>query len=177
MSRVSVSSTINKEELKYGNDDDMRSPGKGVDPLIMISDMSSDPIGYAEERMDLIRSLYKGLRKQYEVPGESYHSFTDAFYVLNREYRNCLTVISRYVGGMYMDRSMVGQQDSELPFMSIPEETQKWAMTLLNKYAFSPNAFSVPNDIYNHLQWQRRGWSGTKDHKIHDQILDQQRNI
>ena len=179
MSRVSqLLAQSTKEELKYGNDaDDMRSPGKGIDPRIMISDMSSDPIGYAEERMDLIRSLYKGLRKQYEVPGESYHSFTDAFYVLNREYRNCLTVISRYVGGMYMDRSMVGQQDSELPFMSIPEETQKWAMTLLNKYAFSPNAFSVPNDIYNHLQWQRRGWSGTKDHKIHDQILDQQRNI
>ena len=167
-----------KEELKYGNDaDDMRSPGKGVDPRIMIYDMSSDPIGYAQERMDLIRSLYKGLRKRYEVPGESYHSFTDAFYVLNREYRNCLIVISRYIGGMYMDRSMVGQDDSELPFMAIPKETQKWAMALLDKYVFSPNAFSVPNDIYNHLQWQRRGWSGTKDHKVHDQILDQQKNI
>ncbi len=167
-----------KEELKYGNDaDDMRSPGKGVDPRIMIFDMSNDPIGYAQERMDLIRSLYKGLRKRYEFPGESYHSFTDAFYVLNREYRSCLTVISRYVGGMYMDRSMVGQENSELPFMAIPKETQKWAMALLDKYAFSPNAFSVPNDIYNHLQWQRRGWSGTKDHKIHDQILDQQRNV
>ena len=167
-----------KEELRYGNDaDDMRSPGRGVDPRIMISDMSSDPIGYAQERMDLIRSLYKGLRKQYETPGESYHAFTDAFYVLNREYRSCLTVISRYVGGMYMDRSMVGQEESELPFMAVPKETQKWAMALLDKYAFSPNAFSVPNDIYNHLQWQRRGWSGTKDHKIHDQILDQQRNI
>ena len=179
LARVSkLLSQSTKEELRYGNDaDDMRSPGKGVDPRIMIFDMSTDPVGYAEERMDLIRSLFSELRKRYEVPGESYHAFADAFYILNREYRSCLTVISRYVGGLYMDRSMVGQENSELPFMAIPKETQKWAMALLDKYAFSPNAFSVPNDVYNHLQWQRRGWSGTKDHKIHDQVLDQQKNI
>ena len=179
LARVSkLLSQSTKEELRYGNDaDDMRSPGKGVDPRIMIFDMSTDPVGYAEERMDLIRSLFSELRKRYEVPGESYHAFADAFYILNREYRSCLTVISRYVGGLYMDRSMIGQENSELPFMAIPKETQKWAMALLDKYAFSPNAFSVLNDVYNHLQWQRRGWSGTKDHKIHDQVLDQQKNI
>jgi len=167
-----------KLELGYGNDaDDMRSPGKGVDPRIMVLDMSSDPLGYAEERMDLIRSLHGSLRGRYEEHGNSYHAFTDAFYILNREYRNCTNVISRYIGGIFMDRSMIGQDDKEPPFLAINKDTQKWAMTLLNKYVFSPKAFEIPQDIYNHLQWERRGWSGTRDHKIHDQILDIQKNI
>ena len=167
-----------KPELGYGNDaDDMRSPGKGLDPRIMVNDMSDNPLGYAEERMDLIRSLYKPLRSRYEKHGESYHAFTDAFNILNREYRVCAAVVSRYVGGMFMDRSMVGQEDRELPFMPIPRDTQKWAMTLLNKYIFSPQAFQRPEDIYNHLQWERRGWSGTSDPHIHDQILNVQKTI
>ena len=167
-----------KMELGYGNDaDDMRSPGDGVDPRIMIFDMSSDPLGYAEERLDLIRSLYKPLRTRYEKHGESYHEFTDAFYILNREYSNCANVVSRYIGGLYMDRSMVGQDDRELPFLAINRDTQKWAMTLLNKYILSPQSFIIPNNIYNHLQWERRGWSGTKDHRIHDQVLDIQKNV
>ena len=72
---------------------------------------------------------------------------------------------------------MVGQDDREPPFLAINKDTQKWAMTLLNKYVFSPKAFAVPQDIYSHLQWERRGWSGTKDHKIHDQVLDIQKNV
>ena len=176
MNQILAQST--KQELRFGNDaDDMRSAGKGVDPRIMIYDMSSDPLGYAEERMDLIRSLYKPLRKRYEDHGKSYHAFTDAFYILNREYSTSTSIISRYIGGLFMDRSMVGQEDREFPFNVIDRETQKWAMTLLNKYLFSPQAFLIPKDIYNHLQWERRGWSGTKDHKIHDQVLDVQKNI
>ena len=53
----------------------------------------------------------------------------------------------------------------------------KTAMTLLNKYIFSPQAFQRPEDIYNHLQWERRGWSGTSDPHIHDQILNVQKTI
>ena len=167
-----------KIEYRFGNDaDDMRSPGKGLDPRIMIYDMSSNPLGYAQERIDLIRSLYETLRSRYENEFESYHAFTDAFYILNREHRNSSTVISRYIGGLYMDRSMVGQDDRDTPFVPIDKDTQKWAMTLLNKYVFSPNAFDIPENIYNHLQWERRGFSGTKDHKIHDQILDIQKTI
>ena len=76
----------------------MRSPGKGIDPRVNVSDMSADPVAYAKQRMDIVRSLYPGLKKRYERSGESYHAFTDAFSILNREYSNSAMVISRYVG-------------------------------------------------------------------------------
>ena len=137
-----------KNEYGFGNDaDDMRSPGKGIDPRIMVSDMSSDPVGYAQQRMDIIKSLYPNLLKRYEQPGESYHAFRNAFSTLNREYAGCTRVISRYVGGIYMDRSMVGQAGKEDPFVPVPKDEQKWAMMLLNSYVFAPDAFKIPGEL------------------------------
>jgi hypothetical protein len=67
-----------KNEYGYGNDaDDMRSSGKGIDPRIMVSDMSDDPVAYAQQRMDINRSLYPGLKNKFEKTGQSYHGFTD----------------------------------------------------------------------------------------------------
>ena len=167
-----------KNEYRYGNDaDDMRSAGKAIDPRIMISDMSDDPVAYAQQRMDIIRSMYPTLNDKFAKKGESYHALRDAFIVLNSEYSNCTRIISRYVGGVYMDRSMVGQEGKEKPFDPVPREDQKWAMTLLTKYAFAPDAFQMPSDIYNYLQRERRGWSGTKDPNVLGMFLNIQKDL
>ena len=76
-----------------------------------------------------------------------------------------------------MDRSMAGQAGKEEPFVPVPKDEQKWAMTLLNSYVFAPDAFKIPGEIYNYLQSQRRGFSGTKDPKIHDMVLSIQSGI
>ena len=167
-----------KNELGFGNDaDDMRSPGKGIDPRIMIGDMSDDPVGYAKDRMDHVRLLFRGLRERYEKNGKSYHAFFDAYNILIREYSSSAGVVSRYVGGVLIDRSFVGQKDKGTPFSPVPETKQKWAMTLLNKYVFAPNAFETPEGIFDYLQLERRGFSGTYDPKIHDQFLSIQKGI
>ena len=167
-----------KNEYGYGNDaDDMRSAGRGIDPRIMISDMSDDAVGYAQQRMDIIRSLYPSLLDKFEEPGRSYHGFRGAFSILNSEYATCTRIISRYIGGVYMDRSMAGQVGKEKPFVPVPKDEQKWAMTLLNNYLFAPDAFKVPEDMYGYLQWERRGWSGTKDPKVLDMVLRMQRGV
>ncbi len=176
-----VSNLLNKSvknEYRYGNDaDDMRSAGKAIDPRIMIADMSDDPVAYAQQRMDIIRSTYPTLGKKFEIKGESYHALRDAFSVLNGEYSNCTRIISRYVGGVFMDRSMVGQEGKDKPFVPVPKEDQKWAMTLLTKYAFAPDAFQIPSDIYSYLQKERRGWSGTKDPNILGMFLNLQKDL
>ena len=167
-----------KNEYGYGNDaDDMRRAGKGIDPRVMLYDMSNDPMGYAQQRMDIIKSIFPNLLTRFEAPGESYHFFRSAFSILNRQYGSSARIISRFVGGVYMDRSMVGQKGKEDPFTPVPREEQKWAMTLLGKYLFSADAFDFSEEMYSHLQWQRRGWSGTKDPKIHDMVLNMQKGV
>ena len=167
-----------KKEYAFGNDaDDMRRAGKGSDPRIMTYDMSDDPVSYAKQRMDIVKSLYPTLVTKYETPGKSYQSLRDAFVILKRQYLTSARIISRHVGGVHIDRSMVGQEGKKPPFSAIPKNEQKWAMTLLNNYMFSPDAHDVPSELYQKLQKERRGWSGTKDPMIHDMSLSMQKSI
>ena len=167
-------------ELLFGNDaDDMRSPGKGIDPRVMIGDMSNNPIEYSERRIALINILMESLSGKYGIDGESYHRLRDAFYILIREYRNSVTTVSRFVGGVYVDRSFVGQEGAGLPYEPVSYETQKYAMYVLEKLLFSPKFFQMPEDLANYLQQQRRGFGffgKTEDPKIHETILGIQKS-
>ena len=89
-------------------------------------------------------------------------------------------MISRYIGGVYVDRAMIGQNGATQPYTPVSLADQKRAMAALSNYAFSPDAYKAPNDLYNYLAMQRRGFnfsSGTEDPKIHDQVLNYQKNV
>ena len=50
-----ILSRSHQHELAFGNDaDDMRAPGRHIDPRVMIGDMSSEPVKYAQGRFCLV---------------------------------------------------------------------------------------------------------------------------
>jgi hypothetical protein len=170
-----------RPELMFGNDaDDMRAPGKAIDPRVMIGDLSNDQIKYSSDRMDLIKGMMKDLKTKYSKEGQSYQELTQAYSVLMGQYAAAGGVTSRFIGGVYIDRAMIGQEGATKPFTPVSLRDQKRAMDVLSKNIFAPNAFAVPNDLYNHLARQRRGFNffgGPEDPKIHLQVLNMQRGI
>lgn len=59
-------------ELAFGNDaDDMRSPRGGIDPRVMIDDMTDDAVQYAADRMLLVDDRLGDLKSTYEKNGKS----------------------------------------------------------------------------------------------------------
>jgi hypothetical protein len=167
--------------LAFGNDaDDMRSAGGGIDPRVNVNDMTNDAIGYMSDRFDVISDLMTTLKSRYATPGQSYHEMRNAYLVLTGQMATAATVISRYVGGVYVDRAFSGQPGATKPFRPVSRADQKRAMASLAKNVFGPNAFSSPSDLYAYLQMQRRGFDffGTpEDPKIHDRVLTTQRNV
>lgn len=170
-----------KPELIFGNDaDDMRSPGKAIDPRVMVSDLSSDAIGYATERIKMVNELMGDIKPKFTNEGESYQELRRVYYLLSGQYANATNVISRYIGGVYVDRAMAGQEGETQPYTPVSLADQKRAMAALSEFAFSPNAYKTPNDLYNYLAMQRRGFNftrGNEDPKIHQQVLSYQRNV
>ncbi len=167
--------------LAFGNDaDDMRSPGKAIDPRVMTSDMSSDAVAYGTSRMDLRRGLRANLKTKLTTPGESYQVLANGFVAINREYGRQAGVISRYIGGVYIDRGFAGQEGSAKPYTPVEKAKQKEAMAALDHYLFSPDAFTASAEPYNYLQSQRRGFfnfSVTEDPKLHNGILAIQKGV
>ena len=165
-------------ELAFGNDADaMSSSNRGIDPRIMVYDLSNDPIKFATDRFILNKRLMSEIQDKFLKEGSTYEDLRRAFYILNSSSSRAGSVISRFIGGVYIDRSVVGQQGGTKPYTPVNYEDQKKAMNTLAKYIFAPESFKIPNELYNLLARERRGqdfFSGPEDPKIHDQVLGYQ---
>ena len=168
-------------ELAFGNDaDDMRSSFRGIDPRVMIYDLSNDPIRFSIDRFKLNERIMGELKDKFLKDGSNYDDFRRGYYVLSSSSATAGTVISRFIGGVYVDRSLVGQEGGTKPYTPVSYDDQKRAFNALEKYIFAPNSFSVSNDIYNYLAKSRRGFafsSGPEDPKIHDQVIGYQTRV
>lgn len=170
-----------KPQFAFGNDaDDMRAPGKGIDPRVMTGDLSNDQIGYSIDRIELVNSMMSGIKNKFTKDGKSYQELRRAYLILSRQRARAADVISRFIGGVYVDRAMAGQEGGTQPYTPVSLDDQKRAMNALTKYVFAPDAFSTPSKLYNYLALQRRGFKffeGPEDPKIHKQILSYQKNV
>ncbi|MDO6674682.1 zinc-dependent metalloprotease [Tenacibaculum sp. 1_MG-2023] len=170
-----------KPELIFGNDaDDMRSPGKAIDPRVMIGDLSNDQIKYSINRIKLANNIMKDIKQRFSKDGETYEELRNAYYILNGQALRAGDVISRFIGGVYVDRSVSGQENASQPYTPVSLTDQKRAMNALKTYIFAPNAFNAPKGLYNYLARQRRGFnffSGSEDPKIHAEVLSYQKRV
>ncbi|MBL1279689.1 MAG: zinc-dependent metalloprotease [Fluviicola sp.] len=164
-----------EHDLVFGNDaDDMRAMGKAIDPLVNIYDLSSDAIGYAQERLDLVKTLSSEILEKYATENTSHHDQYVAYYSMMRQYRDAASVTSRYIGGIFLDRAMIGQPGATKPYTPVDLATQKKAMKMISEYIFAPNAFDFGSELYNYAAKQRRGFNffrGTEDLKVHNIAL------
>jgi len=168
-------------KLIFGNDaDDMRSPGKAIDPRVMIGDLSNDQITYSTNIFELVNVMMKDVKNKFSKKDESYQELRRVYYILSSQRAQAANVVSRFIGGVYVDRSMVGQNGEKQPYTPVSLNDQKRAMNTLTKFVFSPNAFDAPHNLYNYLAMQRRGYNffkGPEDPKIHQQVLSYQKNV
>jgi Met-zincin/Domain of unknown function (DUF5117) len=165
-------------KLAFGNDgDDMRAPGKAMDPRVNVNDMSSDAIAYAEDRFKLVNNLMGKLVQKYSKPNQSYAELRSRYGTLQGQRNGMFSAVSRYIGGVYVDRSTPDQQSGNKPFTPVPLAVQKKAMEMLSKYALAPNAFDADAQVFAYLAPQRRGFSQNgngDDYRITGNILSSQ---
>jgi hypothetical protein len=170
-----------EHQLAFGNDaDDMRSAGKALDPRINTGDLSSDAIGFALGQIELSKTVTNRLLTRVVEKNHSYQMVRNAYMITTGQHANSLRVISRYIGGVYVDRAFAGQPGATKPFIPVPGREQKRAMAALAKHAFAPEAFDVSNEIYQYLQAQRRGFNhanSPEDLRIHARVLAVQKSV
>ena len=166
--------------LIFGNDADILYSSRGIDPRVQTNDMSSDPISYSIDRMLLVNELFDDILDKFQISGNTYEDLRRAFFNLNSQYAGAASAISKFIGGVYVERSVIGQKGSKKPYTPVNYKDQKRAFKALDKYIFSSENYKIPSEIINFLARQRRGfefYSGPEDPKIHDLILSNQARI
>ena len=179
LSRIVMES--DKPEHMFANDsEDMRYPGRGIDPRAMIYDLTNDPVEYAIQRMDLVNDTQNKLIAKLSNKAESWEEYRLAHRILIREYGRSLEVISRHVGGVHVERSNPKDNPNKDPYSPVPYEEQKKAMMALQKYAFSTNAFPINADLLKRVQVERRMfdlYDRHEDPQMHKLILSIQGSV
>ncbi|MES2455116.1 MAG: zinc-dependent metalloprotease [Bacteroidota bacterium] len=146
-------------QLAFGNDaDDMRSPGGGIDPRVNVNDQTNDMVTYGEDRFKLINTMMPKLKDRFSKPNQSYQELRSRYQQLNGQRASMASALSRFIGGVYVDRSFVGQKTTTAPFTPVPVDYQKKSLALLSKYIFAPDAFDADKSLFPYLQLQRRGF-------------------
>ena len=105
-------------EYLFGNDgDDMRSPGKGIDPRINTGDMTNDPVEYAKDRIILSQNLIPTLYETLKSKSDSWESIYQGYRILLRQIHTSAEIISRQIGGclLYTSPSPRDLSTSRMP--------------------------------------------------------------
>lgn len=164
--------------LIFGNDaDDMRAPGRHIDPRVNINDLSDDPVGWAEQRVAMINDTLAVLPERFAVEGETYQGLYNSYLILTGQRFGAANVASRHVGGIYNNRAAVGQPGAETPFVPVPRELQERALAVVADGLFAPDAFAAEEAFADRLQRQRRMFDhfGTdEDPGLHARALGMQ---
>lgn len=168
-------------ELAFGNDaDDMRAAGRHIDPRINIFDNSGDAIAYAKDRFALIKDTWGKMDEKALTEGDSYNDFVVGVNAVFIEFTRQAAVTSRYIGGVYIDRALVGQDGATQPYTPTPAVTQKEAMSSLRENVFAPDAFDGMEPLYANMQKQRRSFDSfgkNEDPKVHAMVLKAQQGV
>ena len=176
-----IAARSTEPELVFGNDaDDMRYPGSGLDPRVNIYDLSGDSIGYAASQMALMQATLNKMADWTPDAGKSYQEAVDGAGLIIRLWGINAGVISRWVGGVYVDRAMAGQEGGGEPLRPVEREQQKRAMATLSEHLFAPDAFNVNGALWQQTAPQRRGfdhYGSTEDPKIHQAVLAGQKRV
>lgn len=167
-------------ELAFGNDaDDMRSPEGGIDPRVMVDDLTDNAIQYGIDRMEFVDARLVDLKTKFEKEGDTWDSLRTAYFILTGQKSSQARVIANYIGGVYLERAEIGQPGSKAPYTPVAEKDQRRAMAALGEYVFAPDAWSVPEELIQHLQRKRRGFEhwGQEDPRMHGRVLRMQAQI
>ena len=96
------------------------------------------------------------------------------------EFAVAARTISRYVGGVQVNRAMAGQEGGTTPYVPVSLSEQKRAMDTLRDKVFAPDAFAGSDELFSHLRQQRRDFNFyglTEDPKLHDIMLTVHKSV
>jgi hypothetical protein len=165
-------------ELSYATDEDILD----INPLANVWDMSNDVLVYSQWQLDNARVMWQRLEKGYLSPGESYSNLRLLFDRVLQYYFTNARLLSQYIGGESFRRLHAGD-DTSWAFVAVSLLKQRQALTKLQEYVFTENAFNFSPQLLNQLapsRWQHWGSfvpNDRLDYPIHDRLLSFQSAI
>jgi hypothetical protein len=168
--RAAILKKVADPELQFATDEDTWGP----DPLVARFDLGSEPLAWAEMRMELVRTMRAKLPDAAVEDGESWHLLRQAYETMLGEQLGALRLASRYVGGVHIHRDRKGDPDGRDPLEPTDVAKQRRALRFVVEHAFFDEAFDLRPEVLTKLATDKhRHWGNPFEDEaflIHDRI-------
>jgi hypothetical protein len=168
-----IASRSGEPGLQYSTDEDTR--GIDPDPLSNRFDLGNDAVEFAKQRAKIVAEVAPKLVDKVTKDGDGYQRVRQAFGVLLSEEGQSMYFASRFVGGVYVNRSHKGDPKGADPYVVTEPKKQRDALKLVEDLVFSDAPFQFPPSLYNHLaatKWSHWGSEvpARNDYPVHEVI-------
>jgi hypothetical protein len=161
-----IAARSGESELAFSTDENTR--GIDPDPHSNRFDFSSDLVEYAKREAQLVSETMPTITETLVTDGEGYERARRAFGVLLSTHGKAMFMVSRYVGGVHVNRSHKGDKDAPDPFEVVPAKKQREALELVCDQMFTATPFNFPPELYNKLAASKWSHWGVEDMERHD---------
>ncbi|RMH11204.1 MAG: DUF5117 domain-containing protein [Planctomycetota bacterium] len=142
-----VLSRCAEPELQYATDEDTWGP----DPLARRYDLSSNPLDYANNQMELVRHHRKTLLDKFVKDGESWSKARYGYQITLSQQVQALSMMGNWIGGAYVYRDKKGDPNGRAPIEVVDPDTQRAAMKFVIDNAFYDEAFGLTPEVLKHM--------------------------
>ncbi len=178
-----IASEAADPEHLYGSDEDAGFGAYGLDPTISRYDQTSDPLGWARDRVALIDGLFDSLETRVVAPGQGYARLRSIFTDLLSDRWYALLVTTKYLGGATVSRDHRGDPGERPPLQNVPAAQQRAALAFIAEAAFGEQAYRFDPALLSRLgperwsHWSSSPNGGRADFPLHDWALTQQSGL
>jgi hypothetical protein len=153
-----IASRAGEPELVYASDID--TTALGPDPRSNRYDMGSNPIEWAQLRIDLVDQRLDNILEWAVKDGESWYHLRQAFVTLLFEKVRVLDYVGRYIGGQYTTRAHRGDENAGPPLRLVDADEQRKAFEFIEDSILRDDFFTFSPEVLNHLGSPRWAHSG-----------------
>ncbi|MCL4221359.1 MAG: zinc-dependent metalloprotease [Phycisphaerales bacterium] len=134
-------------ELQYGTDEDTWGP----DPFARRYDLSSDPLDYAKNQMELAQYHRKTLLEKFVKDGESWSKARYGYQITLNQQVQSLSMMARWVGGAYVYRDKKGDPNGRAPIEVVEPGKQRAALNYLIDHSFKDEVYGLSPEMLRHM--------------------------
>ncbi len=143
---------------RFASDEDATYQGAhAIDPRVARWDLTSDPLGWAQNRLAFSSALLNKLDARWPQPGNTYDQERYAFEFVMFEKFNAAIQPEHFIAGEYLSRSHAGDPGAGQPLVQVPRAQEVRAFGMLDRYVLGDNAWSFSPATLNRMvytEWE-----------------------
>lgn len=143
-------------QLTFATDEDAFAfSSRGIDPSAALWDLGANSIAHYQHRLDLVDQMWESLPQRAGKSVERYPELRTIFNGGVLEYFFAGLTVSKWIGGVHINRRHPGDPGGNSPMQVVPADQQQAALDFLIKYFYSPGSFQFKAELLNQLAPER----------------------